>query len=133
MSAECNGCGGCCDPVVLPYSRNEIARALPSEFDDPELRRFVLEDLTPIRRRDGLQRASYLSAGVTVLGRPGDPDSTFLAWSFFYECRHYDRENRRCLNYENRPSLCRGYPWYGEPPDPSKALPVECSYREDLP
>lgn len=126
------GCGACCDPVVLPYSRAEVQRSMPGEWDDPRTRDFVLNDLTPIRRRDGLQRAAYLSSGVTVLGAPGTPGAVVLAWSFFYECRHFDQESRRCTNYEGRPDVCREYPWYGEAPDPAKALPVECIYRDDL-
>lgn len=123
-------CGACCDPVVLPYTREEVLRA--PWLLDPADRAFVIDALTPVRRRDGLRRASYLSAGVTVMGRPGSPESTVLAWSFFYDCRHFDPETRRCTNYDNRPPLCRDFPWYGDPPDPSKALPTECAYRADL-
>ena len=127
---ECpDGCGACCDPVVLPYSQTEVAQHLPGQIQSAEDRRFVIEDLTPMRRRDGLQRASYLSSGVTVMGSPGSPGGALLAWSFFYECRHFDRETRRCLNYENRPPLCRSYPWYDDGPDPAKALPESCVYR----
>lgn len=133
MKRECPpGCGACCDPVVLPYSRDEIARTLPGEVLEPADRAHVLTNLVPMRRRDGMQRASYLSAGVTVMGRPGSPESTVLAWSFFYTCRLYDAETARCTAYEDRPPMCSQYPWYGDPPDTAKALPTECVYREDL-
>lgn len=131
MSAECNGCGACCDPVVLPYTQRQVAGMLPDEYLTADERRFVLEDLTPITRRDGMARASYLSAGVTVMGQPGSPESVVLAWSAFYTCRHYDPETRRCGNYANRPRMCREYPWYGDGPDPAKALPGPCAYRAD--
>lgn len=130
MSAECNGCGACCDPVVLPVSQLDVARD-PRLMGDEDAQ-FVLEVLRPIRRRDGLAKASYLSAGVTVLGAPGTPESTVLVWSMFYECPRFDPETRRCTDWENRPPLCRGYPWYDAPPDQAKALPTECSYRADL-
>lgn len=31
---------------------------------------------------------------------------------FFY-CAHYDEETATCTDYDNRPDMCAGYPWYG--------------------
>ena len=84
---HCTGCGGCCNPVVIPR-----------------------ESVTKTRIK------------------------TEPKWVFFYECRHYNIETRQCLDYENRPSICRGFPWYGKEPVVSTLdeLP-DCGYREDLP
>lgn len=124
-------CGACCDPVVLPYSQLDVR--LMGGLDNSADTDFVVNVLRPMRRSDGLQRAAYLSAGVTVMGRPGTPESTVLVWSMFYECPRFDPETRRCTDYANRPPLCREYPWYGDEPDAAKALPTDCVYREDLP
>lgn len=125
-------CGGCCDPVVMPYTQLQV-RAHPGAMD-PEDERFVLEDLTQIRpRKEGLRRASYLTQGgltALSLGWNGKPE---LAVSVFYECRWFDTETKACTNYVNRPPVCRDYPWYGAAPDPAKALPTECVYRDEIP
>lgn len=125
----CNDCGACCSPVQLPYSQNDLRFAAPWQVD-PEMRRWVLEDLTPIPKRDGLARSPHLTQGGTTFAIIGGQPSAVTA--FFYECRHYDPDNRACLNYENRPEVCSEYPWYGEGPDPSKALPLTCSYLADV-
>ena len=31
-----------------------------------------------------------------------------------YSCKHWNRETRNCMDYENRPSMCRRFP-YGTP------------------
>lgn len=127
---ECNGCGGCCDPVVLSYTQEQARRTLPFEWGDPRTRQWVIEDLTPITRAEGLRRAPYLSAGgKTLVDENGEPS---ILWSHFYECRWFDREARRCTNYEARPIVCREYPWLTGVPDPAAALPSECSFRADI-
>lgn len=129
---ECSGCGACCDPVVLPYTLNEIRQQLPGACAEPLDREFALEHLTPISRREGLRRAPYFTAGgVTVLGAPGQPGSEFLAYSFFYECDRFDRETRQCTAYDDRPPMCSEYPHYGQP-DPAKAIPLMCAFRADI-
>jgi Fe-S-cluster containining protein len=42
-----------------------------------------------------------------IEGEP-DPDRDYFA------CRHWDEETRLCGNYENRPEMCRAFP-YGKP------------------
>lgn len=125
---DCNNCGGCCDPVMLPYSRIQAETAGPDM--DPLNRRWVLEDLTPISRREGMARSPYVKDGLTILGDQRTGEAHWF-WSFFYDCKHYDAENKRCTNYENRPPICRDYPWYDGGVDTQKALPLECSFRAD--
>lgn len=31
----------------------------------------------------------------------------------YYTCKHHDPVTGNCMNYENRPKLCRDYPFYG--------------------
>lgn len=131
-------CGACCDPVVSPFTLNEMAQTTPGQWPDGGANRdFMLNHLRPISRREGLRRAPYLTDGVTVMGRPGEPGSEVIAYSFFYECEFFDTDTRRCTNYDNRPPMCRMYPWYGNDPtrdslEKSKALPRMCAFRADL-
>lgn len=134
VSATCNGCGRCCDPVPLPYTQEDIARVLPGMLAGGKADRdFVLHVLKPISRREGLARSWY-SSGKTAGLTSSDPRNgkAEVVTTFFYECSWYDRENKRCTNYENRPPLCRSYPWYEGRPDPQVALPAECSFNADV-
>lgn len=129
MGAQCNGCGGCCNPVALTYRPIDVLTGKVLHLTDAD-RRWVLEDLTPISRREGLERSPHMSqGGRTAYLHEGEP---VLLWTHFYECRHYDPETRQCMNYDNRPDICSGYPWFDMPPEPNLALPLECSFREDI-
>lgn len=120
IAAGCNGCGGCCDPITLSNSREGLKESKPEDFVHPQMREWALSALVELPREIGIERAA--AYGRSVEG-----------WEHFYECRHYDRETRRCGIYETRPYICSGYPWYNEPPDPRKKLPDPCSYIEDIP
>jgi uncharacterized cysteine cluster protein YcgN (CxxCxxCC family) len=47
-------------------------------------------------------------------------------------CDNYDEETRRCTDYENRPDICRRYPWFNGVPVPGAQLPPTCSFRADI-
>lgn len=107
----CNGCGDCCDPVPLPFTKAEARRRNlhPSE------RRWVLTRLRRISRAEALRRRPSLSPAT---GR------------FYYECRDFDPVARRCMAYETRPPVCRNYPWYGNDPEPAKLDYLErCAFN----
>lgn len=129
MIGRCTGCGGCCDPVIIPrrmVTKTRVAGdpdlmpVAPGASDGERCRSWIRDDLTRISRTEALRRRPAIALGAT-------------SGQFFYACRHYDRETRRCLDYDNRPSICRGFPWYGKEPTAAalEYLP-ECGYREDL-
>lgn len=126
---SCNGCGRCCDPVVLGFGPDDVRRN-PQVLSADDVR-WILNDLTLIGRREGLAKADYLTQGgwtyVTspLLGAQ-------LIMSYFYRCRRFDAETRSCAIYDNRPRTCREYPWGDEPPDPKHVLPPECGYLVDV-
>lgn len=131
---SCNGCGRCCDPVVLPYTQDDARRAPLSGpgMMYPENRRWVLEDLTPIRRRDGLTLTNdYMPGGKTVVTQVAT-GRTEILFSHFFTCKWYNRETRACEAYDRRPPICSGYPWYDAPPDDTKTIPLECSFNADV-
>lgn len=128
---DCNGCGSCCDPVTLPWTQRQVQMTLPGSIMDAETRRWVLEDLTPISRREGLRRTPWLQReGAVVIAFMGD--EVIVDAHSYYDCKHFDRETRRCTNYENRPQPCRDYPWYDGTPTPAAALPGWCSFNADV-
>jgi len=123
----CNSCGSCCDPVVLPYTKLDAM----TDYMLPErTRRWVIDDLTPMSRRDVLNREPWLLDRSTRLSV--SPDGGDLFVPYFYSCRWFDKAERRCTNWEDRPDPCRAYPWDDGPPQPTAALPPTCSYRADI-
>lgn len=127
---ECNGCGACCDPVVTVISPQHLADGSADQVVGEEEAEWMRIHLTPIRpRREGLKLIASWSKGVTYF-TPGDQFVPVLSW--FYRCDLYDPETRRCTDFENRPPMCRGYPWFDDPPDKRKNLPPTCSFREDI-
>lgn len=129
MSGEgrCNGCGACCDPVVLPMTRSEILGEITAE---PEVRRWARDVLVPMSPREALALEPHL--GRISIGI--DPYTGQLGSEvFYYRCGWFDRETRTCTHYDERPSPCRDYPW-GNPigPTPMANLAPWCGYRADV-
>lgn len=110
--AECNGCGACCDPVVLRGAADLVITEHAAGLHG-----------VPRPESD----AAFALAHWTRIGDAPDGDGGL--WT----CDAYDRETRECGAYDDRPQVCSGYPWYGRAPDAGRELYAECSYRADLP
>lgn len=123
LRSTCNGCGSCCDPVSLPFTQDEARRNTRIE---PRTRKWLLEELTPMPRREAREKEPWLFT-TNIHGR-------FLEDSlpFYYRCKWFDEETRACTNYDDRPEPCRDYPWGDGPPKPNAALAPSCSFREDI-
>jgi Fe-S-cluster containining protein len=123
---ECNGCGACCHPFAMVYSAFDLER-LARSLDATELA-FYREHLTPMRRADG-RRMTPWNSGWSEFVIDGHVQ---LVATHYYKCDNYDEDTRRCTDYDNRPDVCRGFPWYDRPPDERKVLPPTCSYNADI-
>lgn len=120
---ECNSCGSCCDPVILPYTQ-EQAREFNMHPDD---KRWTLEDLTPMSRHQAkAKEPEYVRRLLKIIKRAG------AELPHFYSCRHFDPSTRTCTNYDNRPPVCRKYPWLTGKPVVGTPLPQTCSFRADI-
>jgi hypothetical protein len=76
-----------------------------------------------------------------------DPDGSWRANADFTEahfteacdgywmCDVFDPEHGQCTAHDQRPPLCREYPWYGKEPsaDQLGLMYSQCSYLADLP
>lgn len=118
--------------MVLPYRYANLTGPQRDQIE-PENRRWIEEHLTEIvPRRAGLAAADYFEAGaVTWVGYKGSPTVDAIV-SFFYRCDWYDPDTRECRAHDQRPPICSGFPWYGDRPDPLKAMPPECGYLVDV-
>lgn len=118
------GCGACCHPLVSPVSPMQIAMA-PAW--DTEL----------VWMRDNTERMPQSEAIRLDRSHRDDRPVTGMvdgeaAPVFFYRCRNYDEATKACTAYDDRPPMCRDYPWYGRLPDPTKAIPNTCGYLRDV-
>ncbi len=58
----------------------------------------------------------------------GQPDSDRR--HRLYSCDRFDPQTRLCTAHEDRPPICRGFPYYGRETI-TVDLPEQCSYRDD--
>lgn len=124
------GCGRCCSPVTLPYRYAALTSAQRDQIE-PENRDWIEEHLTEISpRRTGLDEVrDYMKSGITD-GLFGG--RYFQIVSHFYRCDWYDPDTRECKAHDQRPPICSGYPWYGDAPDSTKAIPPQCGFLTDV-
>jgi Fe-S-cluster containining protein len=76
--------------------------------------------LIPLNHHEAAER--WTSLGLGTIPRWIEYSSQAL-----YTCRHWDTETRLCTQYENRPALCRNYPYRGS------CNHEGCTYRMGIP
>lgn len=103
---------------------------MPRDEIDDRTRRWVLHELVPITRKQGLAMRPDLRERNTLLWVRDHWEATY---SSFYLCSNFDSETRLCGAYDDRPPVCAGYPLYDAPPrvDAVPSLPPECSFNAD--
>ena len=136
---ECARCGNCCDPVVLD---DEIYERLGKYWTSA-----ALEGVPDPRTDEGW--AAWLEVGHAVNDRerqiakyiPGSgyrADADFIATHWHplsddeYRCDAFDPATRLCTARDDRPPVCRNYPWYGRTPSAERYMNPQCSYLADL-
>ena len=80
-----------------------------------------------LRRPVSASNRRWLRNKLRRIGRDGA--------GFTYRCLNFDSATRLCADYENRPDVCRGYPWYGKAPSAKRAggLPQRCVFASEVP
>ena len=93
--------------------------ALTRVLGIPSDHQFAAEHWRPLARDEAMQRNPFYTSRL-----PRD--------AHLYAC---DRlaDDGRCTAYEERPLVCRGYPWYDQPPREIPLADADCGYRVDLP
>ena len=105
MSSRCTG--HCCRRFYLPLSPTQIKGEAAlvrlggrSRFNPTEIAKIadmvILVDQTPKPNNDSEYNRYH-------------DDSV----GYFYTCKHHNKDTGDCMNYENRPNLCRDYPYGG--------------------
>jgi Fe-S-cluster containining protein len=95
-----SGChGGCCAVFWLP-------REIPPGALEGDVIRDMRIELTPEQVRE--RWARFIGTDL-----PYDPEDYVGTDMAQYTCRNWDEDTRLCTIYEQRPIMCRGYP-YGQ-------------------
>lgn len=129
----CNGCGECCNPVtLLPERVAYLTRFYDRGNPDTEPEKFPELDLSdPVvldKAREHYHNGRYVVEHWT--DRTLDPDGIVSV-----RCPFYDKYTGACKNYDDRPPLCSGFPWYGKAPGEVttvRQLPPPCGYWEQI-
>ena len=138
MTAGCAQCGSCCTHIWLTVDPRKWSTRALANIPDP-------------RTDEGwaywLEHSNYADENRDDAIRRYNPDGRMRAdadfvaahWTEncdgYWTCDAYDPERGTCTAHEDRPPLCRDYPWYGREPDAEGAshLYKQCSYLADLP
>ena len=117
---ECNGCGACCRVLTLAQSPDEVRRmaVLTRVLGIPSDSQFAADHWRPLTREEAMQRNAFYTSRL--------PASAHL-----YTCDRLG-DDGRCTAYEERPLVCRGYPWYDQPPKQMPLADPECGYLVDI-
>lgn len=106
----CHRCGLCCECLFLPTI---IVEKL-SKNNHPDAV-FVLQHWKRVLYKEGIEKVKWLT-------------SFLLDEMVFFECDLYDKKRYLCKVYEERPDVCKRYPWYGDLPSLLIVLPPGCGY-----
>lgn len=115
----CNQCGMCCRVLTLEQSPEEIQAmaSVTSVLGIPSDMPFAARHWHPLTRDEAMERNPFY-----VLRLPTD--------AHLYRCDQLG-DDGRCQAYEERPLVCRGYPWYDQPIREMELADQNCGYHYD--
>lgn len=116
---ECNKCGDCCDVIRLKQTKQELRER---KFRDYE---FLMKNWKRISK----SVANSINPSLVKLELVSEKKS------FYYSCEKFNSTTRTCEAHEERPSVCRGFPWYNgliEPNQLTLSPYKRCSFWNDV-
>jgi Fe-S-cluster containining protein len=98
----CNQCGACCRVLTVAQSPEEMQAiaAITCVLGIPSDMVFAAKHWHPLSREEALRRNPFYVSRLPVEAH-------------FYWCDQLG-DDGRCQAYEERPLVCRGYPWYDQ-------------------
>ncbi len=81
----------------------------PAKGELPRDRAFILDMLVPLTTRQARARHRKLGYGAF----PDELETCVKEGYGLFTCRHWDTETRLCTVYDQRPDMCRDYPYRG--------------------
>lgn len=94
----------------------EIARrdSVPGDAD------FIQRNWVPVSKKKAFILNPYLEKKIENGKR------------YFYTCKLFNKYTGQCSDYENRPQICKGFPWYGRDPHSGDVFfTPDCGFKND--
>jgi len=120
MRDLCNRCGACCRVLTLEQSPEEVQAmaAVTTVLGIPSDHQFAAVHWHPLTRAEALRRNPFYVGCLA-------------ADAHLYSCDQLGPDGR-CQAYEDRPLVCRGYPWYAQPVRDMELADPDCGYFYDV-
>lgn len=137
----CSRCGDCCEAIPfnrsLDYMRERIKAYQDWAFyysnnpdyepgeNEPTLEQtkknyedatFIVKHWTRIEKEEAVGLMPLLSDQK----------------KYFYTCNMLDKETRLCTAHDERPPVCRDYPWYDRKPSGKSLVSKRCGFWYDV-
>lgn len=135
---KCNMCGMCCRAIRLnaPCSRftewaEKYKKELKPYLDNPSLVSetsdesfkewfFIYLHWQPITEKEAFKINPHLKTWSDTEGH-------------YYTCKCFDSEHNKCTVHDNKPAVCRDYPYYGGNINKGEKFYSEnCGYKIDV-
>jgi len=115
----CNQCGACCQVLTLQQSPKEVhaTAAIAGLLGIPSDAVFAARHWHPLTRTEAMQRNPFYTSQL-----PAD--------AHLYSCDQLGADGR-CQAYDERPLVCRGYPWYEQATRAMALADADCGYAVD--
>jgi Fe-S-cluster containining protein len=123
---ECNRCGDCCESIWLNTTKTRMRQSMVAVDPDIDPDVWIAIGWTVESARRARENAKFLLQHWHRSSGGGKN----IRWS----CDAFNSETRLCEAHDERPAVCRDYPWYGGAPKEGvlNKLP-KCSFWADLP
>lgn len=105
--------GKCCAMFVYSCSKEELL-AHPDEHRDGQQIGDMLQPLTLVEALERAERFDFDTSTWTALAKDTLEGRLQAQPPALYTCKHWDEDTRLCGIYEDRPAMCRAFP-YGKP------------------
>lgn len=96
--------GDCCVVFTLPYDYEQVREKMHVIEDGT----FIADMLVPLTKDQAAKRVAELMSATGQAAFEGDDTK------HYFTCVHWDESTRRCGAYDERPRMCRGYPYGNE-------------------
>lgn len=97
MYGKCNACGWCCIVLMNRYDKKKLIELHKQTKGKDNDLKFITENWSEIPRDKAMKinpHLEYVDDGI-----------------HFYLCSKFNKDTKKCIDYNNRPGICKRYPW----------------------
>lgn len=119
---SCINTGHCCRLIIMPITKKKFLAVLRRKNSESA---FIDENWNMLSVKQALEiRPELRFCTKPVLNK-----------KTFFTCKQFDSLTNKCRNYDKRPKICSGYPYYGNMNKSAKELRVhlDCGYLQAHP